>query len=273
MFPPVQGPERHEFRVGLGQKGGLFQVAQAAAAIGITAFAVPAVRVVVLLHVLLEVARADGTEGFRLTEFRKEKTDEQHGRNAMHLPVTLAVSFRLLFQRQPATGAQERLEELTDVVSGEQGAHTQKVYSRKEIQESTTSSRQAQFVKDRMHTACPDDFVPHGVPLAENLQVSLDVAFIARVQSGPRQAVHPAEIMETVFGLVAEPRVERHGTGEIDFDLTELPPSTVEYGIGQAPVGCDPRPEFIQRTRERVDRRAPGQEMPPPCVECIVETS
>ena len=132
---------------------------------------------------------------------------------------------------------------------------------------------ETQFVEDRMHPASASDFVSGGVPLPEDFEVGCDVPLIPRVQGGPGQAIHPAEVMEAVFGLVAEPGVERDRTGEVDFDLSELPPPPVDDGVGQIAVGHNPGPELLLRTRKGVNRMAPGEKMPPPRAECLIVAS
>ena len=148
-----------------------------------------------------------------------------HGRDAVHLPVSLAVAFGILFQRKPPGRAQERLEQLAGVVRGQQVSHFQMFNRVKEIHEPVAPYGEAQFVEDRVHSAGALDFVSGGVPLPEDFEVGIDVTLIARVQGGPGQAIHPAEVMEAVFGLVAEPGVERDRSGEVDFDLSESPPT------------------------------------------------
>ena len=158
-------------------------------------------------------------------------------------------------------------------VYGDFPDHFLKFHGVKEIHEPVASYGEAQFVEDRMHPAGAFDFVSGGVPLPEDFEVGCDVPLIPRVQGGPGQAIHPAEVMEAVFGLIAEPGVERDRPGEVDFDLSELPPTPVDDGVRQVAVRSNPGPELLCRTRKWIDRIAPGEEMPPPDAECLIVAS
>lgn len=77
-------------------------MAQTAGAVGIATFAVPAVGVIILFHVLFEKVSAHGAKLFGFFKFGHEVADGEHAPDAEELPVAFAISLGGLLEGEPS---------------------------------------------------------------------------------------------------------------------------------------------------------------------------